>query len=550
MFLTFILSEERGLRRYKLVLYDSTPRQCVRLLAFHPINLYDVRRIAQKFRARDALRNQNMANKAPTTKNAYLFAFISCLLAAILGCQLPRACGQRALDQTPVAYPAQLLDEMKQIQTAALASDYAYLQVSYLTNNIGPRLSGSRQAQSSVGYVAREMRKIGLEVQLEKVTVPHWVRGIETGELVEYPGRAPQTTQKVVLTALGGSTATPPEGLTAEVVVVKDFNELQSLGRARVAGKIVLFNHPFDHQMALQGFGSEAYGQAVVYRSAGPSAAARLGAVAALVRSVGGAAYRLPHTGATRYAKDAPEIPAAAVSSEDADLMMQLAQQSTVRMHLTLTPQRLPDAVSYNVIADLKGSEHPEQIVIVSGHLDSWDLGTGAIDDAAGVAVAMQTAQLIKQLRLQPKRTIRMIAWMNEENGLAGGRTYAQEHAAEINNHFAAIESDRGAGHPLGFEAKALPATLPLLAPVTNVLQSQGAGLIRLVNETEADISPLAAAGVPAFGLWQDARTYFDYHHTPADTFDKINERELAENASSMAVLAYALASLPQPLPR
>jgi Zn-dependent M28 family amino/carboxypeptidase len=447
-------------------------------------------------------------------------------------------------------YSPQLLKELRQIQEAALGSDYAYRQVAHLSNNIGPRLSGSLQAQKAVEYVAEEMRRLGLEVSLEKLMVPHWVRGVETGELVEFPGQAPETTQKIVLTALGGSIATPAAGLTAEVVVVNDFKELQALGREKVAGKIVLFNEKFDREMAAQGFGGEAYGQAVAYRGGGPSAASRLGAVAALVRSAGGSQNRLAHTGATRYAKDAPEIPAAAVSFEDADLIAHLAREGRVRLHLTLTPQRLPDAVSYNVVADLKGSDMPEQVVIVSGHLDSWDLGTGAIDDGAGVAVAMQTAQLLKQLHLRPKRTIRVIAWMNEENGTVGGRTYAQEHAAELLNHYAAIESDRGAGHPLGFEAKVNPNVMPMLAPVSELLQSQGAGLLKRTEGTETDISPMAAQGVPAFGIWQDTRTYFNYHHTAADTLDKIVPRELQENAAAMAVLAYALANLPQPLPR
>lgn len=451
---------------------------------------------------------------------------------------------------TPVAYPAQLIKEMRQLQQAALESDYAYRQVAYLSNNIGPRLSGSAQAQAAVEYVAGEMRRLGLEVQLEKLMVPHWVRGEESAALVEYPGRAPGTTQKIVLTALGASTATPAAGLTAEVVVVRDFEELQAMGRERVAGKIVLFNVRFDKEMAAQGQGGPAYGQAVVYRGDGPSAAARLGAVAALVRSVGGTEYRLPHTGQTRYAKDAPKIPAAAVTAEDADLIAHLTRQGAVRMRLTLTPQTLPDAPSYNVIADIKGSEHPEQIVIVSGHLDSWDLGTGALDDAAGVAIAMQTAQLIKQLNLRPRRTIRVIAWMNEENGLVGGKTYAKDYAAEIANHFAAIESDMGAGHPLGINVSAKPEALPLLAPISTVLHSSGAGLVRFVEETGSDIDPLTKAGVPSFAPWQDSRTYFNYHHTAADTLDKVVPRELAENAAVMAVLAYALANMPQPLPR
>ena len=238
------------------------------------------------------------------------------------------------------------------------------------------------------------------------------------------------------------------------------------------------------------------------------------------------------------------------MSNDGAETIEHLEAQDRVLMQLAHTPQRLPDAPSYNVIADLKGSENPDQIVIVSGHLDSWDLGTGALDDAVGVAVAMQTVQLLRQLKLRPKRTVRFIAWMNEENGLMGGRTYAKDYAAQIPNHVAAIESDRGAGHPLGFEVKAKPEVLPLLRPVSGVLHSSRAGLLRLTEGTEADISPLAAQGVPAFGLWQDTRTYFDYHHTEADTLDKVNSQELAENAAAMAVLAYALANLPQVLPR
>jgi Zn-dependent M28 family amino/carboxypeptidase len=368
--------------------------------------------------------------------------------------------------------------------------------------------------------------------------------------LVQFPGQAPETTQEIVLTALGGSVATDPEGLTAEVVVVDSFEHLASLGRATVAGKIVLFNARFDKQMAAQGFASYAYGQAVAYRGAGPSAAARLGAVASLVRSLGGADYRLPHTGGFGYASDAPKIPAAAVSAEDADLIAYLTGQGPVRLRLTLTPQTLPDVESYNVIADLKGSEHPEQVIIVSGHLDSWDLGTGAIDDGAGVAVAMETVQLIKRLGLRPKRTIRMIAWMNEENGLMGGRTYADNHKAEIANHVAAIESDLGAGHPVGFSAHVNAKGLEMLRPVAAVLQAYGAGIVTQSQNAEgADISPLDAAGVPTLAPIQDHRTYFNYHHTAADTLDKVVPRELAENAAVIAVVAYAIANLPEPLP-
>jgi carboxypeptidase Q len=461
-----------------------------------------------------------------------------------------RAQLSRPLQTPPIQYSPRLVADIKKVQQAALESDYAYRQLAHLSNNIGPRLSGSPQAQTAVEYVAAELRKLGLDVQLEKVMVPHWVRGEETGALTDYPGMSPNTTQKIVLTALGGSVATPSEGLTAEVVVVNNFDELQALGRDRVAGKIVLFNAKFDQQLADNGFAGPAYGQSVIYRGIGASAAARLGAVAALNRSAGGADYRLPHTGALRYADDAPKIPAAAVTSEDAETIAQLAREGKVRMHLVLTPQTLPDALSYNVIADLKGSEHPEQIVIASGHLDSWDLGRGAIDDGAGVVIAMQTAQVLKQLHLRPKRTIRIIAWMNEENGARGGRAYADDHKADFANHFAAIESDLGAGHPMGFYAQGKSELLALLQPLSTILQGQGAGVTRMVEETGTDVAPLGEAGVPTFAPIQDARTYFNYHHTAADTLDKVNPRELQENCALVAALAYTLASMSQQLPR
>jgi carboxypeptidase Q len=473
---------------------------------------------------------------------------LAAVLSAILSTQ---AIAQESERKAADLYSPKLIAEMKQLHNAALSSDYAYVQLAHLCNNIGPRLSGSPQAQQAVQYVAAEMRRLGLDVRLEKVMAPHWVRGAETAELMQFAGQAPGTTQKIVLTALGGSVATLDEGLTAEVVVADSFEHLASLGRGKVAGKVVLFNTRFDKQMAAQGFAGDAYGQAVAYRGAGPSAAARLGAVASLVRSVGGADFRLPHTGAFGYASDAPKIPAAAVAAEDADLIAYLTAQGPVRLHLTLTPRTLPDVESYNVIADLKGSEHPEQVIIVSGHLDSWDLGTGAIDDGAGVAVALQVAQLIKRLGLRPKRTIRVIAWMNEENGLMGGRTYAEDHKAEFANHVAAIESDLGAGHPVGFSAHVYAKALEMLRPIAAVLQASGAGIIRQSQNAEgADVSPLDAAGVPTLAPIQDNRSYFNYHHTAADTLDKVFPRELAENAAVVAVLAYAIANLPEPLPR
>lgn len=485
-----------------------------------------------------------------THTRALIAVLSTALITTSLLNQWP-ASAQLSRPQAPqLQYSPQLVSETKKVQQAALSSDYAYSQLAYLCNNIGPRLSGSPQSQAAATYVAAELRKLGLEVKMEKVLVPHWVRGLETGELTDFAGMAANTTQKIALTALGGSVATPAQGITAEVIVVNDFDELQALGRDRVAGKIVLFNAKFDQQLADNGFAGQAYGQAAIYRGIGASSAARLGAVAALNRSAGGADYRLPHTGALRYADDAPKIPAAAVASEDADLLAYLTKDGAVKMHLVLTPQTLPDEPSFNVVADLKGSEHPEQIVIVSGHLDSWDLGRGAIDDGAGVVMAMQTAQVLKQLGLRPKRTIRVIAWMNEENGLAGGRAYAEDHKSEIANHFAAIEADLGAGHPLGFYASGKPEILTLLQPLAVILQSQGAGVTRAAGETGSDIGPLGAAGVPTFAPIQDSRTYFNYHHTAADTLDKVNPKELQENCAVIAALAYTLANMPQSLPR
>ncbi|HEY0462519.1 MAG TPA: M20/M25/M40 family metallo-hydrolase [Pyrinomonadaceae bacterium] len=449
---------------------------------------------------------------------------------------------------TPVLYSEKTLAEMQKIQQASLASDYAYRQTAYLANNIGPRLTGSPQAARAVDYVAEEMRKLGLEVRLQKLTVPHWVRGEERGELIEWNGMAAGTTQKIVLTALGGSVATAADGLTAEVVVVESFDELKRLGAKNIEGKIVLYNVKFDRNLAEMNQAGAAYGQVTVYRGGGATEAARLGAVGVLVRSAGGSQNRLAHTGSLRYADGVKQIPAAAIPFEDAETIANLARTGKVRMKLVLTPQKLPDTTSYNVIADLKGSEKPDEIVVVGGHLDSWDLGTGALDDAVGVSMAMQTVYTLKQLKIQPKRTIRVVAFMNEENGFVGARTYAEE--ADAAKHFAAIEGDLGASRPLGFIFAGKPEAVPFLRPIADVLNKQGAGLINPQASASSDIGTLTAKGVPSFAPWFDTRTYFNYHHTEADTFDKVNARELAENCSVMAVLAYGLANLEQPLPR
>lgn len=447
----------------------------------------------------------------------------------------------------PPALSKELRDQLVAVRDAALTSDYAWHQLAHLTENIGPRPAGSPQAQAAAGYVAAEMRKLGLEVHLEPAQVSHWVRGEERAQLVEYPGQARETSQRLVLTAISGSSATPVDGITADVVVVHNFDELTALGREKVAGKIVLFNVPYDERKAIAGMAFEAYGETVGYRGRGATAAAQLGAVASLVRSVGGADYRLPHTG---YSSPSG-IPAAALAAEDAELIEHLAAEGRVRMHVTLTPQTLPEVTGYNVVADLKGSEHPDQVVIVSGHLDSWDLGRGAIDDGAGVAVAMATIEILQRLHIRPRRTLRVVAWMDEENGGGGNKAYAQTHAAELSNHVAAIESDGGAGHPLGFYMKMSPAAIASLQPLREILLPVGSTILRLAEYSPgSDIEPLVEAGIPGIGIIQDGRKYFDYHHTAADTLDKVDPQELRENAAAMAVMGFAIASMPNSLPR
>ncbi|MGB9493150.1 MAG: M20/M25/M40 family metallo-hydrolase [Terriglobales bacterium] len=446
----------------------------------------------------------------------------------------------------PVAISPELRQQLEAIRDAALSSDYAWHQLAHLTENIGPRPAGSPQAQAAAEYVAAELRQLGLDVHLEPAQVTHWVRGEEKAELVDYPGHTQGTSQRIVLAALSGSAATPADGITAEVVVVHSFDELTALGHDKVAGKIVLYNVPYDERKALGGYAFEAYGEAVVYRTEGAKKAAELGAVGSLIRSVGGADYRLPHVG---YSVPAG-IPQAALAAEDADLIDHLAAQGRVRMHLILTPQSLPETTGYNVVADLKGSEHPEQIVVVSGHLDSWDLGRGAIDDGAGVVIAMEAAEVLQRLHIRPRRTLRVIAWMDEENGGGGAKAYATAHASEIANHVAAIESDAGAGHPLGYSLKMSPEAIAALRPVADAQGPVGATIFRATESSPgSDISPLVKAGVPGVGIIQDGRHYFDYHHSAADTLDKVDPKELEENAAAMAVMGYFLAAMPNALP-
>ena len=464
-----------------------------------------------------------------------LLPLLVCLVAQVAGAaDAPR----------PDVDPAVLA----RIRDAAMQTDWAYERLGDLSDTVGPRLAGSAGAEAAVDQVAAVLKAAGLQVRLQPVRVPHWVRGDERGELVDYAGRPRGVTQRVVLTALGGSPATPPAGLTAPVVVLRSFAEIDARA-AEIRDRIVLLSVPFDQELADNGYAGEAYGQGGEPRFHGPAALARLGAVAALVRSVGGARYRITHTGATNWPDGARTIPAAAVTVEDALLIERLAARGPVTMKLTLTPQTLPDADSHNVLADLPGREKPDEIVLVSGHLDSWDLGTGAMDDGMGVTAAMGAVALLKQLGLAPRRTLRVVAWMNEENGTRGSKAYFESVRTSIASQVAAIESDFGLGRPLGIRAPIDVAAGKALQPVQDTLRAIGAGVIdRREGHVGDDIAPLQDAGVIAFAPLVDGRHYFDLHHTPADTYDKVDADAMRRRVAVLAVLAYFLAERSEPL--
>jgi carboxypeptidase Q len=458
-------------------------------------------------------------------------------------------CGAFASD-TGVAADVPKVDvaTLGRIRDAAMRSDWAWQQLARLTDETGPRLSGSPGLTAAVTQIANTMRLLGAQVTLQAAKIPHWVRGEEQAELVEYPGRH-GANQKLRVVALGGSSATPANGSSARVIVVHDFEELKNKA-GEVRGNIVLFESRFDQRLADNGYAMDAYGQAGAYRFNGPSAAQALGAIAALVRSIGGADYRLPHTGLTVWKNQQAPIPAAALAAEDADLIERLAGSGPVTLKLLLTPKTLPDTDGSNVIADWPGREKPEEYVIVSGHLDSWDLATGATDDGVGVIGAAAVIQILKQLDLHPRRTIRFVGWTNEENGLRGGSAYFESVRDKIASQVAAIESDNGAGRSLGIAAAVSKDSLEVLQPTVQTLGQIGATVLsRKDDEVGADIGPLQTAGVPGFAPLVDTRHYFDYHHTAADTIDKVDPENLKTQVATMAVLAYYLAELPERLP-
>jgi hypothetical protein len=440
----------------------------------------------------------------------------------------------------PLATPASDADTAARIVGAALVRARAYETLQHLTDRIGPRLSGSKNLERAVEWTAATLRAQGADrVAVEPVLVPHWVRGKEVASIVA-PVEAP-----LVLTALGGSVATPAGGIEAEVIEVASFDELRAAGE-RVRGRIVLYNR----DMARGGGSMDGYGAVAPLRTQGAIEAARLGAVAALVRSLGTAAFRLPHTGAMSYEDTVPKIPAAALAEEDADhLHRLLAAGDVVRVRLELGCATLPDATSANVVADFRGRELPDEIVVIGAHLDSWDLGTGAVDDGAGVAVVMDTLRLLHELDLRPRRTIRAVLFTNEENGLRGGREYARAHAGELARHVAAIETDSGAGRPLGFGITAGTGAEAVLRTIAAHLAPLGADQVT-TGGGGADISPMKPAGVPQIGLRADTTTYFDIHHSNADTFDKVDRQDLHRQVAAMAVMAYFLADAPEALPR
>jgi hypothetical protein len=441
------------------------------------------------------------------------------------------AAARVALDPNEVA--ARLVGE-------EMVANGAWPKLAWLADRIGPRLSGSPGAAAAVAWTLEELRRDGLaNVRAEKVMVPHWVRGEESARLVAPYGR------RLVVTALGMSVPTPADGVTGDIVEVDSLDALKTLGD-KARGKIVLFSHETTAGREMGGYGATS-----PLRVKGPSEAARLGAVAALVRSLGTLRARLPHTGTLVYADDAPKIPAAALAEEDALLLHRLlAIGETVRVHLSLGCATLPDVESANVVAELRGRDKPDEIVVIGGHLDSWDLGDGAIDDGAGVAMAMEALRLLKHLELVPRRTIRAVLYMNEENGVHGGKTYAETHKDEMARHVAAIESDSGADHPLGFRVAAGPGGDAAARALAAPLELLGAADVKAAEDAGTDIGPMKAAGVPLLGLRQDVTHYFDWHHTAADTLDKVEPRALAENAAAMAFMAWALAEAPEPLPR
>jgi len=448
---------------------------------------------------------------------------------------VPLFASQNPTPPTPAPLPPPTVSVDKYRATAgriigaALVSNHAYSRLAYLTDNIGHRLSGSKNLERAIAWALAEMKRDGLDnVRGEKVMVPHWVRGEESLEL-----SGPHSL-KLSMLGLGNSVGTPAEGITAEAVVVRNFAELDALGE-KVRGKIVVYNVPFTN-----------YGATVQYRSNGASRAARYGALAAIVRSVTPISLQSPHTGALNYDAEQTKIPAAAVSIEGAELLQRMydrGERPTLR--LKMEAKFLPDAESANVIGELRGSEKPDEVVLIGGHFDSWDVGQGAHDDGGGVIMAWEAVRLLKELGLRPRRTIRVVLYTNEENGLRGGNAYRDAHRDQLAKHIFAIESDSGTYRPegLGLAATAPPQVRSNLREIAKLLTGIAADGIA-ASGGGADIGPIMREGVVGASLDVEGSHYFDIHHTASDTLDKIDPRDLQLCVATMAVFAYTIADI------
>lgn len=443
----------------------------------------------------------------------------------------PASLAQRPPAPTPLQRQYQAIAD--RIIARALADSAAWDRIAELTDRFGPRFSGTEALEQSIDWVMNEMRRDGLEnVRGEPVMVPKWVRGEESAELLQ-----PRWSRLPML-GLGGSIGTPPGGIMAEVLVVGSWEELAA--RAEDArGKIVLFDVPFT-----------TYGATVQYRVNGAIEAARVGAVASMIRSVGPFGMQTPHTGGMRYDPGVPAIPHFAITMEDAMMLHRMQRRGErIVVRVQMAAQTLPDVESRNVIGELVGREHPEEIVVIGGHIDSWDVGTGAMDDAGGVVVAWEAVRLLKELGLQPRRTIRVVGWTNEENGLRGATAYRDRHRDQLHNHILAIESDAGVFRPTGFGFTGSDAARALIRQIGGLLRPVGADSI-WASGGGADIGPIMAEGVPGMSHNVDGTRYFWYHHTHADTVDKLDPREVAMNVAAMAVMAFIIADMPERLPR
>ena len=437
-----------------------------------------------------------------------------------------------AQSRTPIA--DQYRPTADRIIAAALADSSAWNRLARLTDTFGPRLSGSRSLERAIDWIIAEMKRDGLQnVRGEPVMVPHWVRGEESATLI-----SPRTTSLHMI-GLGRSVGTKKAGVTAPVMVVSSFDELTRRA-AEAKGKIVLFDVPFT-----------GYGQTVRYRGGAANAAGKVGAVAALIRSVSAFSMQNPHTGAMSYdTASKVKVPAAALSVEDAMMVHRMIDRGEkVVINLKMSAQTLPDAQSRNVVAELVGSEKPDEVVVLGGHIDSWDVGQGAMDDGGGVVAAWEAVKLLKRLGLKSKRTIRVVAWTNEENGSRGATGYRDAHRAEIDKHVMAMESDNGAFKPFGIGITAGEGGGAMAADIASLLKSFGADSTS-DGGVDADTGPLNALGVPAMSPLVDGTKYFWYHHSSADTMDKLSPREVAECVALMAVTAFVVADMPGTLPR